>query len=91
MHPGWTVPQAVTGRLGGSKPNVQQITGDKRILECMIADPGYIIVEADWAALEDYVAANVTQCPGLLALYGPDAKMNDGHLWLGSQLPVIGD
>lgn len=91
MHPGWKVPQAVTGRLGGSKPNFQQITGDKRVLECVEADPGYVIVERDWTALEDYVAANITQCPGLLALYGPDAKDNDGHLWLGSQLPVIGE
>ena len=90
MHPGWIVPQAVTGRLGGSKPNFQQITGDPRILEAIEADPGYIIVEKDWAALEDYVAANVTKCPGLLNLYGPDAKPNDGHLWLGSQLPNIG-
>ena len=90
MHPGWSVPQAVTGRLGGSKPNFQQITGDKRILECIKAEPGFVIVERDWKALEDYVAANVTQCPGLLSLYGPEAKENDGHLWLGSQLPVIG-
>lgn len=91
MHPGWKVPEAVTGRLGGAKPNVQQITGDPRVLECLVADPGYVIVERDFAALEDYVAANVTECPGLLALYGPAAKANDGHLWLGSQLPVIGD
>jgi DNA polymerase I-like protein with 3'-5' exonuclease and polymerase domains len=91
MHPGWKVPQAVTGRLGGSTPNVQQITGDKRVLACLVADPGYVIVEKDFCALEDYVAANVTNCPGLLALYGPDAKANDGHLWLGSQLPVIGN
>jgi len=91
MHPGWIVPQAVTGRLGGSKPNFQQITGDKRILNAIEAEPGYVIVERDWAALEDYVAANITQCPGLLALYGPHAKANDGHLWLGSQLPVIGE
>jgi DNA polymerase I-like protein with 3'-5' exonuclease and polymerase domains len=90
MHPGWTVPQAVTGRLGGSKPNFQQITGDKRVLKCIKADPGFVIVEADFRALEDYVAANITQCPGLLSLYGPDAIENDGHLWLGSQLPVIG-
>jgi len=91
MHPGWKVPQAVTGRLGGAEPNFQQITGDKRVLECVQAEPGYVIVERDWAALEDYVAANITQCPGLLALYGPNAVENDGHLWLGSQLPVIGD
>lgn len=91
MHPGWKVPQAVTGRLGGSQPNAQQITGDPRVLECLVADPGYVIVETDWNALEDYVAANVTACPGLMALYGPYAKENDGHLWLGSQLPVIGN
>ena len=91
MHPGWKVPQAVTGRLGGYSPNFQQITGDKRVRECIKADPGFVIVERDWKALEDYVAANITQCKGLLALYGPDAKENDGHLWLGSQLPVIGD
>ena len=91
MHPGWKVPQAVTGRLGGAGPNFQQITGDKRVLECIEAEPGYVLVERDWCALEDYVAANVTQCPGLLALYGPNAVENDGHLWLGSQLPVIGD
>lgn len=91
MHPGWKVPQAVTGRLGGSKPNFQQITGDKRVLECILAEPDYVIVESDFRALEDYVAANVTRCPGLLSLYGPNAKENDGHLFLGSQLPVIGE
>jgi len=91
MHPGWKVPQAVTGRLGGSKPNFQQVTGDKRVLECIRAEPQHVLVESDFCALEDYVAANVTNCPGLLALYGPDAVENDGHLWLGAQLPVIGD
>ena len=91
MHPGWKVPEAVTGRLGGSKPNFQQITGDKRVLAAIEARPGYVLVERDWCALEDYVAANVTQCPGLLTLYGPHAVENDGHLWLGAQLPVLGE
>ncbi len=91
MHPGFMVPQAVTGRLGGSKPNMQQISGDTRVLKALPADPGYVIVERDWASLEDYVAANYTNCPGLLSIYGPNAKPNDGHLWLGSQLPVIGE
>jgi DNA polymerase I-like protein with 3'-5' exonuclease and polymerase domains len=91
MHPGYKVPEAVTGRLGGSKPNMQQISGDPRLLECLPADPGRFMVEADFKALEDYVAANVTLCPGLLALYGPDATENDGHLWLGAKLPVIGE
>jgi len=89
LHPGWRVPRAVTGRLGGSSPNVQQLSKDPNVLRAFTADTDYVIVESDWSSLEDYVAANVTNCPGLLSLYGPDAKLNDGHLWLLSQLPGI--
>jgi DNA polymerase I-like protein with 3'-5' exonuclease and polymerase domains len=89
-YPGWRVPGTLTGRLSGSEPNLQQIPKHEGFLRCLIPDDGYTLIDADFAALENVIMAEYSRDKNLLKLYGPTAKPNDGYLFFGSMLPVIG-
>lgn len=90
LRPGWRVPGTLTGRLSGKTPNIQQLTKSKEFLDCLVARPGYTLVDVDHTSLEPVVLANASLDPTMLALFGPNAKPNDIYLYVGSNLPVIG-
>lgn len=92
LHPSFTVPGTLTGRLGGRNPNIQNQPKDIEFLKIYRARPGYKIITCDVVSLENYVLAELSQDPTLLALYGPDARPGqDAYLFIASQLPVIGE
>jgi len=90
LHAGWRVPGTVTGRVAGSSPNLMQIPKSRGVLENFIPRPGCVWIDYDLSAIEMVVMAEISEDPGLMSIYGPNAKPNDIYLFIGSQLPVIG-
>jgi hypothetical protein len=91
LHPSFRVPGTLTGRLAGKTPNIQQVPKSVGTMSCFIPDDGHVWVDCDHKALEQVVLAELSGDPSLMKLYGPEAKPNDVYLFVGSQLPVIGD
>jgi len=91
IHPGFNVPGTLTGRLSGRDPNLQQIPKVGRFLECWIPRPGKILLDCDHSALEPVVLAELSRDPGLWTIYGPEAAPNDVYLYVGANLPGIGE
>ena len=90
----------MTGRCAGnsynevdgvvSKVNLQQLPKDRGYLECLIARPGNVFVDADVTSLEPVVLAELSQCPAYMTLYGPDAKANDIYLFVAANTAALG-
>lgn len=91
LHPGYAVPGPVTGRLAGKNPNQQQIPKSNGTMSCFVPRDGHVFVDCDHKALEQVVLAELSEDPQLMKLYGPGARPNDVYLFVGSQLPVIGE
>ena len=86
LHAGWKTPGALTGRLAGKEPNIQQCPKSEGILRSFISRPGYVWVDYDLASIEDVVLAEFSMDRSMLEIYGPDAKPNDGYLFIGSRI-----
>lgn len=68
IHPGIRPMAAATARMSISDPPIQQYPrDDPRIRGCLIADPGHIIVTADYAQVEYRVAAGLSNDPVMKA------------------------
>lgn len=88
IHPNIRPMQAATHRMSISNPPIQQFPrDDSRVRGCLIADPGEVIITADYAQVEFRVGAAVSQDPVMTskiingedlhettaaALFGPD-------------------
>ena len=90
IHPRYKVPQAVTGRLSSSDPNVQQISKDKRLLDIFVPSKGKILVDADFAAIENIVLAELSGDENMMRLYGGDS-VNDPHLFTAAGIRAFAD
>jgi hypothetical protein len=99
-HVRMKAPGTVTLRLAGGsmkknkkEPNLSlhQQPKSRPYLECFKSRPGRVIVQSDFAALENVVLAEVTRDPAMLTLYGPNSLKTDAYIWNGSQLPVLGE
>lgn len=64
IHPSYNVVGAVTGRMSSYKPNIQQVPSSVR--PCLRAQQGYVLVCADYTAIEARICALVTRDPTLL-------------------------
>jgi DNA polymerase I-like protein with 3'-5' exonuclease and polymerase domains len=51
---------ADTGRMSCVRPNLQQVAREGGLRECILADPGYLLVAADFSSVEVRVAAYVS-------------------------------
>lgn len=86
---------ADTGRMSCVRPNLQQLPRQGGIRACITADPGELIVSADFASVEVRVAAALTGDANLQAMlaadidlhwtvarqaYGPDATKEDRYV-----------
>jgi hypothetical protein len=101
IHPQFKAPGTFTGRLAGgsqsagedeAKFNIQQIPKKRGYLECWIPDDGFIFVDVDHSAIEPTIMTALSRDPSLLKIYGPNApKHQDIYLFVGSQLPGIGE
>lgn len=62
LHPNVRPMQAATARMSVTDPPIQQFPrGDRTIRGCLIADPGHVILSADYAQVEFRIAAAVHQ------------------------------
>jgi DNA polymerase I-like protein with 3'-5' exonuclease and polymerase domains len=57
---------ADTGRMSCVRPNLQQIKREGGYRSCITADPGYLLVSADFASVEIRVAAGLSGDPALI-------------------------
>ncbi len=69
-----------------SRLNIQQLPKESAFLRCFTAAPGHKLVYSDINSLEPHVLAHFSKDPGLMSLYGPDAKPNDVYLFVGAQI-----
>lgn len=74
LHGNFNLGGTVSGRLSSSQVNLQNLpsSGNKYaslIKACFIAPPGFVLVGADFASLEDRISALTTKDPNKLKVY----------------------
>lgn len=74
-----------------SKINLQNLPSDLNFLKCLTCKDNESLVYVDFSSLEPHVLAHYSQDPGLMSLYGPDAKANDVYLFVGSAISKYKD
>lgn len=93
LHPQYICPGPLTGRLAGSGGlNVQQLPKSYGYLSCwrpLEADKVWI--DVDHTALEPTVITELTRDPGMMKVYGPEARNQDIYLYFGAKIPGLGD
>ena len=66
LRPGYNVHGTVSGRLSGSKPNLQNVpryTPRRPVKYVFQARPGFVLVEVDYQQAELRIAAHYAKCP----------------------------
>ncbi|MDB5729752.1 MAG: polA, partial [Noviherbaspirillum sp.] len=73
VHTNYAQAVAVTGRLASNEPNLQNIpvrtAEGRRIREAFIAQPGNVIVSADYSQIELRIMAHISGDPNLLRAF----------------------
>jgi len=57
-----------TGRMSCVRPNLQQLPREGGVRACLTADPGHVLISADFSGVEIRVAAALSQDPTLMRL-----------------------
>lgn len=83
IHCVYKLHATVTGRLGSSEINMQNIPRDPEIRSQFIAKPGRRLVEFDYNQAELRCLAELSRCPDLCAIY-----LDPDHLGLHHELSV---
>ena len=80
VHTTYSQAVAVTGRLASSDPNLQNIPvrtpEGRKIREAFIAEPGHVIVSADYSQIELRIMAHLSNDAGLLKAFQEDADIH---------------
>jgi len=80
VHTTYSQAVAVTGRLSSSDPNLQNIPvrtmEGRKIREAFIAEPGCVIVSADYSQIELRIMAHLSNDAGLLKAFAEDADIH---------------
>jgi DNA polymerase I len=80
VHTTYSQAVAVTGRLASSDPNLQNIPvrtpEGRKIREAFIAEPGCVIVSADYSQIELRIMAHLSNDAGLLRAFSEDADIH---------------
>ena len=80
VHTTYSQAVAVTGRLASSDPNLQNIPvrtpEGRKIREAFIAEPGCVIVSADYSQIELRIMAHLSHDAGLLKAFQEDADIH---------------
>ncbi len=73
LHTSFNQTVTATGRLSSSEPNLQNIPvrteEGRRIRQAFIADPGWILLSADYSQIELRVMAHYSRDPNLMAAF----------------------
>jgi DNA polymerase-1 len=102
VHPSWNIWGTKTSRWSCSDPNIQQLSGRSpkfdfgngeetlvdSLKNIMVADDGFVLVGADYSALELYIQTYIAQAAKLLGWIeaGEDLHMNNARGVLGPKL-----
>lgn len=95
LHGNFNLGSVVSGRMSGSKPNLQQIPSGskygKTIKKCFSAPDGWILAGADFASLEAMVGALVTKDPAKISIYtdGYDSHSFNAYGYWKDKMPLI--
>lgn len=66
--------QADTGRMSCVRPNLQQVPREGGFRACLMADPGHVLVSADFAGVELRVAGALSGDQNLLAILADPSR-----------------
>jgi DNA polymerase-1 len=69
IHPNLNPLAAPTGRFGCDMPNLLGIPKERAVRQAVIPSPGYVFVDADYAAIELRVLAQTAPDAGLIKLF----------------------
>ncbi|MFI7678546.1 DNA polymerase [Actinophytocola sp. NPDC049390] len=73
---------ADTGRMSCVRPNLQQVPQKGGFRACITADPGHLLISADFSGVETRVAAALSQDANLMRyIADEDAGLSDGLHW----------
>jgi DNA polymerase-1 len=80
VHTTYSQAVAVTGRLSSNDPNLQNIPvrtpEGRKIREAFIAEPGHIIISADYSQIELRIMAHLSGDAGLLKAFAEDIDIH---------------
>ena len=80
VHTNYSQATAVTGRLSSTDPNLQNIPvrslEGRKIREAFIAEPGFVIVAADYSQIELRIMAHLSGDERLLKAFAEDADIH---------------
>jgi DNA polymerase-1 len=80
VHTNYSQAVAVTGRLSSNEPNLQNIPvrtpEGRKIREAFIAEPGHVIVSADYSQIELRIMAHLSGDDSLLKAFREDADIH---------------
>jgi len=80
VHTCYNQAVAATGRLSSTDPNLQNIpirtSEGRRIRQAFVAQPGYVIVAADYSQIELRIMAHLSADPGLLRAFADDRDIH---------------
>lgn len=89
IHTTYSQATAVTGRLSSTDPNLQNIpirtAEGRRIREAFIADPGCVLLSADYSQIELRIMAHLSGDPGMLSAF-----LNDIDIHTATAAEVLG-
>ncbi len=87
VHTSYSLSGAQTGRLSSNDPNLQNIPirteAGRRIREAFVAEPGYVLLSADYSQIELRLAAHMADVPALKDAF---AKGEDIHARTAQEL-----
>lgn len=84
--------EAKTGRMSCVRPNLQQVPRQGGFRACLTADPGHLLVSADFSGVELRVAAALSQDPELMSIVADptrDIHMEIARLAWGPQATKV--
>jgi DNA polymerase I len=80
VHTNYSQAVAVTGRLSSNDPNLQNIpvrtAEGRKIREAFIAEPGHVIISADYSQIELRIMAHLSNDASLLKAFQEDADIH---------------